>query len=99
MNAFLVENGFKVAPELSAMERLCQEVLLERFVFQVISDFLQPFLAIDQSFDYETQGGFEFLQGAGWVRHFSPLLQWGFWFVELVVLSLAGERLRPGRVR
>jgi hypothetical protein len=47
----LVKQGFEFSAKLRAPQRLGQEIMLERFVFQLIADHLKSLLIVYQSLD------------------------------------------------
>ncbi len=55
MNPFLVEYSFEFASKFGSAQRLRQKVALERFIFQVVSDFLESFLAVGECLNYHEQ--------------------------------------------
>ena len=69
VNTFLVEDGFKFAAELSALEGFGEEVALKSFVFELFADFLKAFLPIDKIFDDSTKGVFNVLKCFGGSGH------------------------------
>src|SRR3569833_382907 len=56
--AFLMKHRFEDSSKLSTGERLGQEIFLQGFVFELLTDFFEAFLTIDQCLNDRAQRGF-----------------------------------------
>jgi len=64
VNALLVKHRFEFAAKLRAMQRFRKKKALERLVFQLVADFLESLLPVDQALDDLAQCSFNFLERA-----------------------------------